>query len=394
MTVSPSDPQSTLAQPRPLRFGMIGCGALGLVHALRLSDLPNVRVCAVSDPDADAMQRVVDALTPERNAEKATSYSNYRDLLRQEALDALCISSPNRWHVEQILAGLEHNLDVLCEKPLSMEPEEVHRVVEATERSGRIVAIAYQSRYRQDSRLLRRALQSGKWGRVTSVSIFACEDWITPNIGTWRHDPARCPGGFFADANGHQLDLLFWLTGLEADAIRATIETRGTPVPIVTWGEARLVQNREQTGRQHIDATVPPEGIPFTFTFVGDAHHWREEISIQTERADFVMRDTRLLWSDGSAPLNPLLESEIDPADLHPANTPDAAFIAALRGGPPVVSPPHTVWPVLRFTLAALDSAANGKTMLREEMEGKREESVSPFPAERSEGSRGEGARG
>ncbi|HZO87159.1 MAG TPA: Gfo/Idh/MocA family oxidoreductase [Chthonomonadaceae bacterium] len=354
------------ASPPPLRIGVIGCGALGLVHAQRLSALPEVHVCAVSDPNPEAMRRVAEAVPPEKRGGQAQveTFADYRDLLRQSGLDAISINSPNRFHVEQLLASLERGLHVLCEKPLSMVPEEVSRVVEATRASGRVVAIAYQSRYRRDSRILRRALKSGQWGRVTSVSIFACEDWVTPCVGTWRHDPAVCPGGYFADANGHQLDLLFWLTGLQANWVRATMETRGTPVPIVTWGEARLIDSEAwETVRRAPQALAnapSAQGVPFSFMFVGDAHQWREEISIQTERADFVMRDTRLLWTDGSAPLGPFPESARDPEDLNRPDTPDGAFIAALRGGPPVVSPPDTVWPVLRFTLAALDSAANG----------------------------------
>ncbi len=326
----------------PLRFGIVGCGALGLVHAQRLSAIPGVEVCAVSDPDAQAMQRVASAVDAEG---RVSSFADYRELLQTQGLDAVCINSPNRWHVEQLLASLDRGLHVLCEKPLSMVPAEVEQVVRATEQAGTTVAIAYQSRYRRDARILRRALQSGKWGKITSIDVFTCEDWMTPNRGTWRHDPERCPGGFFADANGHQLDLLFWLTGLEPLSLQATIETRGTPVPMVTWGEARLGES----------------GVPFTFTFVGDAKHWREEISIQTEGADFVMHDTRLIWTDGTAAPGPYPDPESDAPAGDDAYTPDAAFVAALRGGPPVVSPPHTVWPVLRFTLAALESARRGE---------------------------------
>jgi predicted dehydrogenase len=353
--------------PAPLRFGIIGCGALGLVHTQRLSAMPAIQVCAVSDPDTEAMNRVASAVPS--GGEPVGIYADYRDLLANTELDAISINSPNKWHVEQLLASLERGLHILCEKPLSMVPDEVRQVVAATQNAGRVVAIAYQSRYRRDSRVLRRALQSGKWGRVTSVNIFACEDWVRPNVGTWRHDPARCPGGYFADANGHQLDLLFWLTGLEAAWVRATTETRGTPVPMVTWGEARLrpqqsnAQEREEGKGKREEAAsptpYPAEGVPFTFEFVGDARLWREEISIQTEGADFVMRDTRLLWSDGMAPLAPFPESELHSDDVNRADTPDGAFVAALRGGPPVVSPPETVWPVLRFTLAALASTAN-----------------------------------
>lgn len=352
----------------PLRFGIIGCGALGFVHAQRLSAMPGVKVCAVSDPDAGGMQRVADSLEADMPVQ---SFADYRDLLQVDGLDAVCINSPNRWHVEQLLASLDRGLHVLCEKPLSMVPAEVEQVVRATEEAGTTVAIAYQSRYRRDSRILRRALQSGKWGAVTSIDVFACEDWVTPNRGTWRHDPARCPGGFFADANGHQLDLLFWLTGLDPLSLQATIESRGTPVPMVTWGEARLGAKGAGGGEgerrttshesQVTDHEPRAAGVPFTFTFVGDAKHWREEISIQTEGADFVMHDTRLLWTDGSNALAPYPDAETDAPAGDDAYTPDVAFVAALRGGPEVVSPPHTVWPVLRFTLAALESARRGE---------------------------------
>jgi hypothetical protein len=99
-----------------------------------------------------------------------------------------------------------------------------------------------------------------------------------------------------------------------------------------------------------------------TFSFVGTAHQWREEICITTERADFVMRNGQLLWSTGNAPLGPFPESEILPEIDSLPTLPDSAFVAALRGGPPILSPPETVWPVLRFTLAALASAENGGT--------------------------------
>ena len=254
----------------PIRFGMIGCGALGVVHAQRLTELRGVTVAGVSDPDAGAMERTAAASANPVGA--IGKHLDYNNLLKQDDLDAVCISSPNAWHVEQILASLERGLDVLCEKPLSMAPAEVRKVIDATAASGKRVMIAYQSRYRRDSQILRRAIRSGKWGNVTSVSMFTCEDWITPNIGTWRHDPERCPGGMFVDANGHQLDLLFWLTGLKPDWVRATTETRGTPVPMVTWGGSRLSPSDGS-------AQAP---VPLVFMFAGQARHWGEEIRIQT----------------------------------------------------------------------------------------------------------------
>ena len=344
--------------PEILRVGISGCGWFGGVHVDRLSNVPNVHICALTDPNEEFAQRLAEKVPVHaRPAEGVAIYTDYPAMLAHPGLDFVTIASPNKWHVEQILAALEAGLHVLCEKPLTMIPAEVTQVVEATQRSGKLVAVTYQSRYRRDARALQSALASGNYGRIKSVSIYSSEDWVTPNVGTWRHDPARCPGGFFADANGHQLDFMFWATGLRAKWVRATIENRGTPVPIVTWGESRLLPQETDAPKAGVQN---PDGIPFTFTFVGDGHHWREEICITTEKADFVMRNAQLLWATGSKPLAPFPESERDPALADLPDVPDTAFVVALRGGPPIVTAPETVWPVLTFTLAGLASAANG----------------------------------
>ena len=335
--------------PALLRFGMIGCGALGCVHAQRLGAIPGVQIAALSDASEAAMQRVASEIS---SAASAPAFTDYREMLATTELDAVCISSPNRLHVEQLLASLDHGLHVLCEKPLSLFPDEVTQVVEATHRANRVVAIAYQSRYRRDSRLLRHELQTGKWGRITSVNIYSSEDWITPNVGTWRHDPARCPGGFFADANGHQLDLLFWVTDMAATDIHAKIEQRGTPIPIATWGDARLIH-------QGVEAPGDRHGAPLlTFNFVGDARHWHKEITIHTERADFVMRDTHLLWSDGPTELAPFPGTTMIAPEM--PDLPDTAFVWAIRNQEPILSAPESVRPVLNFTREALAVAGYG----------------------------------
>ena len=316
---------------------MIGCGALGLIHTQRLNAIAGVEIAGVSDPDIEAMTRCKDsALDPEN----VSDFSDYKTMLKEMQLDAVCISSPNPFHVEQILASLESGCHVLCEKPLTMDREEAKKVGLAATVANKHVAIAYQSRYRRDSRALKRALQSGEWGKINSINLFACEDWMTPNGGTWRHDPKLCPAGYFGDANGHQLDLVCWLSDSYPEQVSASMLTRGTQVPMLTWGTARM----------KAESSI----FPLTFLFDGTATGWREEISIQTEGADFVMRDTRLFWTDGSAPLAHFPESLYHSDDVD--DTPDSAFVALLRGEQPAVSPPLSVNPVILFTLMAMES--------------------------------------
>lgn len=333
-----------------LRAGIIGCGWFGRVHLERLGELPDVYVTALSDPLAESAQMLAAKALPSQIDPKAGSiavYEDYRELLQHPELDFVVIASPNKWHIEQILAALEQGLHVLCEKPLTLVPDEVTQVHDAMTAAGKQVAVAYQSRYRRTARLLKHALDSGKWGKVTAVNIFACEDWVTPNVGTWRHDPERCPGGYFGDANGHQLDMLFWLTDLHAKTVHAHMDNCGTRVPLMTWGHATLTPQNGSEGE-----------IPLLFHFIGTAHHWHEEIVLQTERADFLIRDTTVYWTDGSKPLALLTEDDLDLTTLIVDDTPDSAFVATLRGASLIVSEPLTVRPVMEFTLAALADAA------------------------------------
>lgn len=334
---------------KELRAGIIGCGWFGRVHLERLSEISGVFVTALSDPTLESAQELAHKAAPHQidpAQGNIAAYADFHELLAHPNLDFVVIASPNKHHVPQILAALEKGLHVLCEKPLTLIPEEVSQVNTAMEASGKRVAIAYQSRYRRTARLLKTALDSGKWGKIVAVNIFGSEDWKTPNIGTWRHDPERCPGGYFGDANGHQLDMLFWLTALHATEVRATMDTCGTRVPLLTWGQATLTAQSSASSE-----------IPMVFQFIGVARRWREEIVIQTERADLLIRDTVAYYSEGSAPMTLLTEDVLGLTSPVVDDTPDSAFVATLRGEDKIVSEPLSVNPVLNFTLMALADA-------------------------------------
>jgi predicted dehydrogenase len=313
-----------------MRVGIIGCGALGRVHAERFAGMEGVRVAVVSDPVVESAESVRRDLGLE-----AEVFSDYRPLL-EAGLDAVCIASPDRLHVGQVLDALAAGLHVLCEKPLTHLPGELQAVIDAAAGAGRHVSMTYPRRYDAGIRRLREEILSGRWGSVNFVTTYNSEDWITPNAGTWRHDPELCPGGFFHDASGHQIDTLLWATGLRGERVRATVDNLRYPVPLRVHGEAVL------TG-----------GVPMTFTFHGGANAWREYCSIHCERMDFYLQQGRAYWTPDGNP-QPV------PAD-GPEETADAAFVRLVRGDGPNWAPPGALWPVLTFSRAALEAGATGK---------------------------------
>jgi predicted dehydrogenase len=314
-----------------LRLGIIGCGALGVIHARRFDGMPGVTVTALSDPNEEGMARAAETL---RNPNVLRT-TDYRELL-DSGLDAVCIASPDRFHVPQVMDALAANLHVLCEKPLTPDPEDLQAVIDSMEEVEKHVALTYPRRYDMGIRRMREEILSSRWGRVTSITAYNAEDWITPNRGTWRHDPAICPGGMFYDASGHQLDSLMWVTGLRGDRVWAETDNRSTPNVMFSRGHATL------TG-----------GVPLTFTFVGDAHKWREQINIHCEGADFVIENGRAFMTVANT-----LEPLASPGE---AETADEAFVKLIRGEGINWAPPIDVWPVLTFTNAALESARTGE---------------------------------
>ncbi len=311
----------------PFRIGIAGCGVLGKIHARHFGAIEGVQVVAISDPDEGRLAECA-ALLPEQQPRPLARYS---DLLEQE-LDAICIATPDSLHVSQAIAALDRGLHVLCEKPLTLEPEELQNVIEARDRAGKHVAMTYPRRYDGGLRAMRREILSGRWGRVKTITAYNAEDWVTPNVGQWRHDPSLCPGGFFHDASGHQLDTIFWTTGLRAEWVEAQLSLRGTPVPIVVWGTARLAGD-----------------VPMIFSFVGDGHKWREQVNIHCEGRDFVIENSRAFWSG---------ERRLDPLEpVEPSERAEESFLQLIREGGPNWSPLEDIWPLLHFTRTALKSA-------------------------------------
>jgi predicted dehydrogenase len=309
-----------------LRVGIIGCGALGRTHAQRFSAIPGVRVEALTDTVIAAAESVKVELDP-----AVMIYPDYQSLLNHD-LDIVCIASPDSYHVEQVLAALDAGCHVLCEKPLTLDASELEAVVLKQQATGLHVSMTYPRRYDRAIHQLRSDFLAGEFGQLKAVFVSNVEDWVTPNVSTWRHDPSICPGGFFYDANGHQLDFLFWVTGRRAVCTQARVDRSGTPVPIRVWGEAEL------------------EGdIPCVFNFVGHAHSWREQIDLYCENGEALLMNGRPFISRGG---------ELTPVEVEgDEDNSAAAFVRLVREGGENFAPPSDFRDLVQFTVATLQSA-------------------------------------
>lgn len=149
-------------RPQDFRVGVVGAGMMGADHVRRItSTISGARVSAIVDPDES---RVAQAL---ENAPGALGYSRIEDALAADALDGVLVATPGFLHEAVLLPCLEAGLPILCEKPLTPDPESSWRVLEAEQATGRhLIQVGFMRRFDPEYRQLRELVDSQEAGEL------------------------------------------------------------------------------------------------------------------------------------------------------------------------------------------------------------------------------------
>ncbi len=148
-----------------LKLGLIGCGWYGMVDLKAALKLGGVEVIALCDVDSEHLESSA-AEVEKLQGRRPRTFKLYEDLLKTPGLQAAIIATPPHWHALQLIAALEHGLDVYCEKPLSYDVREGRAMVNAVKRSGRIVQIGFQRRHSAAFQAVRQHVQAGEAGHI------------------------------------------------------------------------------------------------------------------------------------------------------------------------------------------------------------------------------------
>ncbi len=198
----------------PLRVGVVGGGFIGRTVGADLFQHPDAAVAAIADPSDDARADIAERFAIPSTARFATM----DEMLADASLDAVLIGTPHTLHYEQVLAALDADLHVLCDKPLATDLERARTLADAAERSDRTVMVGYQ-------RHVDPAFVAGRerWQDSVPHSFTAeiTQGWVEQNAGTWRTNYDLSGGGFLYDTGNHLLDVLLWMTGVVPDSVRA-----------------------------------------------------------------------------------------------------------------------------------------------------------------------------
>lgn len=191
-----------------IRVGFIGTGNRGsqLLHTfMKMADCEIAALCDVYEPyitrdRSKVNPRYVDTrpLQIPRMGEDFPSrverYSDYRRMLENKSIDAVCISTPDHWHALQTIHSIEAGKDVYIEKPLSKTIEEGRAMVEAGRKSRQIVTVGLNRRASPTFQDLANKIPGGKIGKITFAS--ACHVGNMSPTGIGRNKPENPPADF------------------------------------------------------------------------------------------------------------------------------------------------------------------------------------------------------
>ena len=192
-----------------LRIGVIGCGAIGQDHALRITrKLTGGRIVALNDINKEQTEAFAKAAGLD-----AKVYANPHDLIQANDVDAILVASWGPSHEEFVLASIAAGKPVFCEKPLATTAAAGLRIVEAEVKHGKkLVQVGFMRRYDAGYRALKKTLDAGTIGDALMVHCTHRNPSV-PEIYTGDMN--------ITDTHVHEIDVLRWL--LDDDYVTAQV---------------------------------------------------------------------------------------------------------------------------------------------------------------------------
>jgi predicted dehydrogenase len=235
---------------------VIGTGFIGTVHVEALRRIGvSVRGVLGSSPERGAAR--ADAIGV------ATAYPSLDDMLADDGVQVVHVTSPNDLHVSQTEAALRARKHVVCEKPLAVTAADSARLVALAAETGLVNATNFNIRFYPLNQHAREVIADDGLGQVRLVTGRYFQDWLLlESDWNWRLQPDR--GGALravGDIGSHWLDLMTYVTGQHVASVMAElttfIETRREPTgPVETFSTDRSVETVEREIATEDAATI------------------------------------------------------------------------------------------------------------------------------------------
>ncbi len=234
---------------KKLRFGIIGCGVIGRIHAQAITSLPDAQLVAVADIIPERAQELAEAF-------HVTPYSDFQQMLAREQLDVVDVCTPSGMHGEHACQVMRSGPNVIVEKPMEISRAAIEEMLRVQQETGVKMAVISQHRFDPATRQVHDLVEEQAFGRLVlgnaiipwwrSQAYYDSGEWR----GTWELDG----GGVLMNQSIHSIDLLQWLMGpvrsvfAYTDTLVHRMETEDVGVAVLRFANGALGTIAATTG--------------------------------------------------------------------------------------------------------------------------------------------------
>ncbi|MEK6950845.1 MAG: Gfo/Idh/MocA family oxidoreductase [Nanoarchaeota archaeon] len=331
-----------------LNFGMIGAGNVSATYAYVLDKNPDSRTTAVADIDLTKAQKIADTFGIK------TVYTDYRQMLTHEKLDAVIIGTPHYVHHEQAVTCAAYGLPLLCEKPLATTLEDINDMIQRYRSVP--LGTMLQRRFYPNTIAAAAVVRQGALGTIEEVSLnFSCHK-SADFYNTWR-GKKMSGGGVLLSQALHRIDQLVSIFGMPA-SVHGTTKITRPYLEVEDYAQGRI------TFESGIVAEIEANNSS------GD-EETRSIIGITGTAGTIILSDDKTLeWRVAGWPGPEGLEMNAIPTIYRPAYYGPAHekviddFVAAVKHQrPPMVTGADSL-PAMKIIFGFYESAASGKSVL------------------------------
>lgn len=188
----------------PVRFGIVGTGAIAQAYAQAFSNSEHLELCAAADCRADAAEAFAEA-------NDCLAFHNVEQMTEEMDLEAVVVCTPPVTHQDVCCDLLSRKIHVLCEKPLSIDTASAEKILDCADFNGMVFTMASKFRYVADVAVAKAIIESGLIGEIVMF-----ENVFTGRVDMsqrWNSDPAISGGGVLIDNGTHSVDITRFFLG-------------------------------------------------------------------------------------------------------------------------------------------------------------------------------------
>lgn len=249
-----------------MKYALIGCGRIATNHikAVLNNKLELVAVC-------DVLPEKMEALLAKHgleNDEAILRYTDYKQMVEEHPeIQLISIATESGLHAEIALYCIDHHINLIIEKPMAMSMTDAEEIIRRAEAQHVKVSACHQNRFNIAVQKLRKAVESGRFGKLSHGSIHVRwnrnKDYYTqaPWRGTWSQD-----GGALMNQCIHGIDLLRWMMGSEVVSVygqtrrqlHSYLEAEDLGMAVVTFknGAVATIEGTTNVYPQNLEETL------------------------------------------------------------------------------------------------------------------------------------------